>query len=354
MASRRSFLTGLMATGLVPRQTWAEVGNPAYLSAGMTRDGAYVLCGLGADGRLAFTRSLPARGHAAAAHPSRAEVVAFARRPGTFAIVLDCVSGLELARLVAPEGRHFYGHGAFSADGRLLFTTENEFDAARGIVGVWDAARAYRRIGEFPSGGTGPHDIKLMPDGATLVVANGGIETHPETGRAKLNLPSMRSRLSFLRLDGAVVDQVALDGAYRKNSIRHLAVTDEGVVAFAAQWQGDVTDAVPLLGTFKPGVDAAPQLARAPVFREAQAYLGSIAAHRSAIAVTSPRGGLVLEFDARSLALTEKQVIEDVCGIAPMSGGFICTSGTGRVLSGPVRRAETQHDMRWDNHLIAL
>ena len=63
--------------------------------------------------------------------------MAFARRPGTFALVIDCAEGREVARLHTPEGRHFYGHGAFTPDGGLLFTTENAIEdghrAARGL-----------------------------------------------------------------------------------------------------------------------------------------------------------------------------------------------------------------------------
>jgi len=190
MANRRAFLAGMVATGLAPKATWADVGKPAYLSAARRLDGEFVLCGLSDGGRITFEVSFPARGHAAAAHPIRAEAVAFARRPGTFAIVINCASGVHVAQLQAPEGRHFYGHGAFSVDGSKLFTTENDYGAGRGIVGVWDATSGYQRIGEFDSGGVGPHDIKPMPGGDLLVVANGGIETHPETGRTKLNIPT--------------------------------------------------------------------------------------------------------------------------------------------------------------------
>ena len=159
MATRRRFLAGALAAGVMPVRGWATVGNPKFLSAAQRPDGRYALVGLRGDGTAAFEVDLPARGHAAAAHPERAEVVAFARRPGTFALVLDCVDGTVLARLSAPEGRHFYGHGAFTLDGRWLYTTENDFAAARGVIGVWDVTRGYRRVGEFASGGVGPHEI---------------------------------------------------------------------------------------------------------------------------------------------------------------------------------------------------
>lgn len=358
MPSRRSFVAGLLATGLVPRATWAEAGNPAYLSAGLTPEGTYVLCGLGARGRLTFALPLPARGHAAAAHPTAPEAVAFARRPGTFAIVLNCAEGRETARLKAPVGRHFYGHGAFSADGSFLFTTENDFDTGRGMIGMWDARRGYRRISEFPSGGIGPHDVRLMPDGATLVIANGGIETHPDTGRSKLNIPTMRPNLSYLSLEGQMLDQVELDRDLRQNSIRHLAVGRDESVAFAMQWQGDLAAHPPLLGRHKRG--AAPVLATVPDTAQGAmvGYAGSIAIsdQLGRVAITSPRGGMLQTFDLAALTFVDQIAIKDVCGVAAGKDGFFATSGLGMAIEAPTRRgaAQVTHDIKWDNHLVPI
>lgn len=180
MATRRRFLAGALAAGVMPLRGWASVGHPKYLSAARRPDGAYVLVGLRGDGAQAFQIDLPARGHAAAAHPERAEAVAFARRPGTYAVVLDCADGTVLAQLEAPKGRHFYGHGVFSQDGTRLYTTENDFDGAAGVIGVWDAVHDYARLGEFSSGGVGPHEILRLPRLDVFVVANGGIATHPK------------------------------------------------------------------------------------------------------------------------------------------------------------------------------
>ena len=152
MATRRGFLAGLLAAGMAPRATWAGLGSPAFLSAGKAPDGSYLLAGLNAGGEILFRLPLPARGHAAAAHPHRAEAVAFARRPGRFADVIDCRDGGVRTRITPPDGHHFYGHGCFSPDGTRLFTTENDFENARGIIGVWEAsATGYRRIGHFAS-----------------------------------------------------------------------------------------------------------------------------------------------------------------------------------------------------------
>lgn len=358
MPSRRSVLTGIAAACLCPAPTWAEAGSPATLSAGRRRDGRHVLCGLSGTGQILFDCPLPARGHAAAAHPTLAQAVAFARRPGTFAIVLDCMTGEVLARLQSPKARHFYGHGAFSGDGGLLFTTENDYEAGHGVIGVWDARRGYARIGEFSSGGTGPHDIRLMPDGGSLVVANGGIETHPDMGRTKLNIPTMRPNLSYVSLAGDVLEVVELPPDRHKNSIRHLAVAENGTVAFAMQWQGDQGVTPPMLGLHKQGT--APVLARADRAQRAalRGYAGSVALTRDArqVAITSPRGSICQIYTVGTGALLAQHELEDVCGVAPVGDGFQITSGTGELAHLTAERIDrvARHTLQWDNHLVAL
>ena len=113
MTTRRAFITTLLAAGSAPHLGWAEVGNPDYLAAARTPDGAFALFGLTVGGDVTFRIPLPARGRAGAGHPTRAEAVAFARRPGQFALVIDCATGVVLHHLAPPKGRHFNGHGMF-------------------------------------------------------------------------------------------------------------------------------------------------------------------------------------------------------------------------------------------------
>ncbi|WP_224825091.1 DUF1513 domain-containing protein [Cognatishimia sp. MH4019] len=353
MTTRRQVLAGLLATGLTPRPSWADLGGPAFLSAAGLPDGGYALCGISAAHDVLFRLPLPTRGHAAAAHPTRPEAVAFARRPGTFALVIDCRTGDVRATLNAPTGRHFYGHGVFSQDGTRLYTTENDFEAGEGRIGIWDATQNYRRIAEIPSGGIGPHDIKRLPGKDTLVVANGGIETHPDSGRSKLNLPTMRPNLSYID-QGEVSEQIELTADLHKNSIRHLAVSASGEVAFAMQRQGDITD-LPLLALHKRGT--APRLAQATStdWRAMRGYIGSVAFSTSGLqlAVTSPRGGRVQLFDTQTATLQDQVQMADVCGVATTRDGLVVTSGTGaiRFLSG---RTTPVPGLRWDNHLVAI
>jgi hypothetical protein len=55
-------------------------------------------------------------------------------------------------RFHAKPGRHFFGHGVFSADGKLLHQ-EHDYRNAEGIIGVRDATDGYRQIGEFSARG---------------------------------------------------------------------------------------------------------------------------------------------------------------------------------------------------------
>jgi uncharacterized protein len=349
---RRAFLASLAAL-CAPRLTWADVGAPAYLAAGKHGEDFW-LHGLSAAGESLFQIALPGRGHAAAAHPTRAEAVAFARRPGTFALVIDCATGLLQHRLTPPKGMQFNGHGVFSANGGLLLTSEVVADTSEGRIGLWET-QGYTRLTDWPSHGIGPHDIKRLADGR-IVVANGGIRTDP-VDRTKLNLDTMRPNLTLLADDGSLLDQVDLPDM-PQNSIRHLALVGE-TVAFAMQWEGDPAEAVPQLGLWTPG--QRPALCPAP---EAEAYVmqgyaGSIAASGDHILITSPTGGAAMIFasDGHHCATHHRA---DLCGVAARTsgqpGGFTVTDGQGVVWQAddagltPMSVGKTH----WDNHLIAL
>lgn len=352
VATRRHVLAGLIASAM-SRPSWADAGSPAFLSAARLPSGAFALFGLTEAGATVFTIPLPARGHAAAAHPTRAEAVAFARRPGTYALVIACASGTLRARLTPPEGRQFNGHGAYSADGAVLYTSEVVAESSAGIVGLWDTA-GWHRLGEFSSGGVGPHELRRLPGSEVLVVANGGIQTDPQD-RSQLNLETMRSNLSYLSPDGALLEQAELPEELRQNSIRHLALAGDGTVAFAMQWEGDPAEPVPLLGLHRRGEALRLCPPREEDLFAMRGYAGSIARSGGLIALTSPRGGVVQLFTAEG-APVAGHARPDACGVAPVAGGFVVTDGGGAVTRltregfAPLARAAAA----WDNHLVRI
>jgi hypothetical protein len=357
---RRRVLAALAACGLAP--VWAapasaaRPGGVTVLSAARGPDG-FFLAGLTADGAVRFRTPLPGRGHGIAVSPDGAVAVAFARRPGRFAVAVDLADGRVIARFTTPADRHFLGHGAFSSDGRRLYATENDFDGDRGVIGVYAADAGFRRIGESPSGGLGPHEIIALADGRTLAVANGGILTHPDYPRRKLNLATMAPTLAHIDAEsGAVLAAAALPPALHQVSIRHIRQAATGDVWWGGQYEGPAGDAVPLVGTWRPGADSLTPLPDSEGrFRALRQYVGSVCASPDGrrVAVSSPRGGLVLTWNAETREFLGQIPVEDGCGLAADGGGFLISSGTGAVRRGGavVRRFPA---VSWDNHMMAV
>lgn len=238
MSTRRGFLKLLGAAGagaVVPTLSWADLGGPAYLAAAKRPGGDYALFGIDGEGQDVFSVPLPERAHSSALHPTLAQAVVFGRRPGTYAVVLDCATGVARRTLTPPDGVVFCGHGAYDPAGRMLYTSEADVDTGDGLVGIWDSGDGFRRLGAFSSGGIGPHEILMMPDGM-LAVANGALENGPDGRPDPIALSEMEPNLAYLDPKaGDVVQVLELSGPLRRNSIRHLAARADGLLAFAMQ-----------------------------------------------------------------------------------------------------------------------
>lgn len=372
MDMTRRTLLGFGAGGLVflvAPGLWAASNGPRYLGVRRLGNGRsdpfrFVACAADAKGRILREVDLPARGHGFALSPDGKTAVAMARRPGTFAAAFT-IDGDGPARVFhSPVGRHFQGHAVFEPTGRHLFATENDFDNARGCIGVYDAADGFKRVAELPSHGVGCHELVLMPDGQTAAVANGGILTHPDSGRAKLNLGTMRPNLAYVDLQsGKLQDTIEYpDDRRHKLSIRHLAVFDDGRVVFACQDQGPAFDGLQLVGLHRPGSGRIVDLeAPEATTLGLNGYCGSVAVDRGGklAAVSAPRGNRVLFWDTLTGDLAGTVAITDGCGLAPRPAkeSFVLTSGLGAFLVGgpglSSRRAP-EDGAPWDNHLLAV
>lgn len=366
----RRILLGWMAAGLaaplVPRLAHAFCAERLYLSARAGNDGGFHVSGLNGNGKTAFDLPLPDRGHSFAVHPSQPVAVHFARRPGTFAIAIDVAQGRVLHRIASVESRHFYGHGAFSPDGRLLYATENDFAGERGVIGVYDAANGYRRVAELPSHGIGPHELRLLADGTTLVVANGGILTRPDLPRVKLNIPTMSPSLAYIdRRDGRLLAEARLAPSLHQLSIRHLALGRGGMVAAVMQYEGPKGDLVPLVAVHRRGGEMRLFEGPEPVLQSMKGYCGSAAfdSGGTLLGVSSPRGGVLTFWEAATGRHLSSVAFEDGCGLAaaPEPGAFLASSGTGALsridARGGDRRplpASGPAGARWDNHMACV
>ena len=360
LIDRRDFIAGAGAAflaGLAPRAAQAAASADAFFAtAFMDRGGAYGLALLTERGEILHRAALPERGHDACVDPATGRVVVFARQPGTFAAVIDRDMRKPPLTIASVPGRHFFGHGAFSPDGALLYATENDYDAAAGMVGIYDARDGFARIGEFPTHGVGPHEILLLADGRTLAVANGGIETHPDFGRAKLNIATMKPSLVFLdRAGGGLLGRHELPPELHQLSIRHMDEDATGTVWFGCQYEGAASDEPPLVGKARPGGEL--ELVGLPeaVLRGFRNYVGSVAVNRSAgaVAFSSPQGNCLAVLDAATGNLRSVASLREVCGIAPEGGGFLATTGAGEVIL-PDGATDEVAGLVFDNHILRL
>ena len=88
----------------------------------------------------------------------------------------------------------------------------------------------------------------MLMDNDVICVANGGIETHPDYGREKLNLATMQPNIAFIdRLTGDLLSVRELPAKLHQVSLRHLAPDATGRVWVGAQYEGPAADNVPLL-----------------------------------------------------------------------------------------------------------
>lgn len=368
-ANRRQvlgMLAALAGSGVAPGRALAS--GPvatAWLGASADPGGRYRLAGVHPDGTTALDIELPGRGHGIALHPRAATCVLFARRPGTFALAVDLRDGGVASRIASRADRHFYGHGTFSADGRTLFASENDFENGTGVIGVYDPTDRYRRVGELPSHGVGPHDLRLLPGTRTLIVANGGIQTHPDAGRTKLNLQTMQPSLAYVDMDdGRLLGEYRLEPDLHLLSMRHLAVGPDGTVVVAMQFEGPDTRPMPLVCVHRGEERLRLLSAPAPVAGRMRNYAGSTTLDRRGrvAAVSAPRGNLITFWDVaedRFLAETE---VPDGCGVAPdgSPGGFAISSGRTGIWRFDATTGEKERlpslladRLRWDNHLFA-
>ncbi len=362
MWQRRAFLkaagAGFVAALLPGRVEALERADLVFASSIQKRAGGFAAALVNEAGALISTVDLPERGHDITFSPVTGQGVVFARQPGTFAVIFDPVGTAAPQTLTSIEGRHFFGHGAFSPDGGLLYATENDFENARGVIGIYDVSGGFARIGEFDTFGTGPHEMLLMPDGETFVVANGGIETHPDYGRAELNLETMDPSIAFIdRRSGKLVGQLRLQSGLHQLSIRHMAFDHKNRVWFGCQFRGPATDRPQLVGYATRDGDI--RLIELPdaTLGDLRNYIGSVAASADGrlIGVSSPEGNTILAIDPDAANVVAALSMRNACGIAPDGTGLLASSGEGQLtgLAGSPAPLTT-FELNFDNHLRLL
>ncbi len=306
--------------------------------------------------------SIPFRGHDVLLHPLKLNtLLVIGRRPAIQFCEVNIIEQAVSQTVSSDSGLHFYGHACFSHDGKIIFTTENDYEQARGLI-VIRKSDDYKVLSSFDSNGIGPHDIKLLSDSKTLVIANGGIETHPDLLRKKLNINSMKPNLSYFdSTNGDLLEQYTLDN--HLSSIRHLAVSKNDTVVAALQYQGKHSQPVPLVATHKPGQS---KLKYSYVdqknLKRMNYYTASASFNRdgSIYAVTCPKGNLVTFWETQSNSLVSSIDLHKPYGVIfdEQLDAFIISTSKGELHSFNPVNHQMSHlqnsNMSWDNHMISM
>ena len=361
--TRRHWLARVAALGLAAaaRPALARPAADLRLAAAWeTEAGAYQVGVLHRQAsRLAVQAALtvPTRAHGLWVEAGGATLLAAARRPGDWLVRLRIADGQALAWHWMEEGRAFNGHVIASADGRWLYTTETDLENAEGLIGVRDAA-TLEKIDEWRTHGMDPHELLLDADG-TLLVANGGIPTLPETGRLKIGLHRMDASLARLDThDGQLRGQWRV--ADRRLSLRHIAwgrADGRRVLGIALQAEHEdpaARAAAPLFARFDGQA--------LQVFggaRPLAGYAGDIgfAAGRFALSCPRAQGVALWHADGRWAGFVP---LAEACALAPdAQAARLWAGGAGAALSLADESAATPaplpvQGLRLDNHWVML
>ncbi|BFO56575.1 DUF1513 domain-containing protein [Acidovorax sacchari] len=371
--SRRAALRALAGIGLaVPLSgTWNSAsasGTPLRLAAAWQQeDGSYRVglleaqSGPGTALRALHALEIPTRAHGLCPLPD-GSIVAASRRPGDWLLRWWPGTAREPVWQWSDGQRSFNGHVIASPDARLLLSTETEADTGRSLVVLRDAASLEMRA-EWPTQGIDAHELiwdrRVRVDGMpTLIVANGGVPTAPETGRVKRALDTMDS--SIVRLHGGTGETL---GQWRlqdrRLSLRHLAWNPGAdVLGIALQAEHDGMDAragAPVLALFDGKAlrtaDPAPQVLPGGL----RGYGGSIAGLAEGWTVSCPRAQGIAAFDARG-GWQRLIALPEACALA-VRGSGLWAAGVDHTLENAQGAAPLRHphglsltDARVDNH----
>jgi len=331
---------------------------PLLLSARDDADGQHYAVGYRLDGTQVFATRVAQRCHDIINHPEQPIALFVARRPGTESYLIDLRDGRLLQTIASQPNRHFYGHAVIHKDGEWLYATENDTtDPGRGMLGVYrfDGGQLVHS-GEISTHGVGPHQVSWMPDGETLVVANGGIRTEAES-RVEMNLDAMEPSLVLMKRDGSLISKETL--GQQMNSVRHLAIAADGTVVACQQFMGDSHETAELLAIKRPGQPFEAFPVPEHQLQSMAQYTASVAVHSELrlVAMTAPRANRLFIWNLDDATVRLDAPMPDCAGVGAVADGFVVTSGQGRCRLYDCRKEELAGQPMnlpsglWDNHL---
>lgn len=267
--------------------------------------------------RINLAIDLPTRPHGLM-HLQGDNYLVIARRPGDWMMRLNIRTG-ETSRIWQDTDRHLNGHSA--RHGELLYTTETDVLSASGALAVRDA-HTFELLQVWPTLGRDPHEMVVLPNGGLginepfLLVANGGIATHPDMGRTQLNdLPMDSSLVAMHPQTGKILNKWTLNDS--RLSLRHMAVHASAVVGVAMQAHHHsmaLQHSAPVLALLdEKGLRVVDESAGV------KGYAGDIAATPEGFVVSCTKNDSVARFDIQGKLLSIESA-EAACALASRGG----------------------------------
>ena len=236
-------------------------------------------------------------GHGFTPRLDKPHVVLVTEKHGQGCIEIDLSTGKLLRRVSAGAGREFYGHSAFSPDGKLWYCTEaqTENGSYDGVLAVRDASTMELHDKAFPTHGVSPHDCILIDDGATLVITNGGgpVDSVDEPASvAYVNVKTGEARKLLKFKDQKInAGHIAMTS---RGELVCVSAPRDGIPNDSADWRGAITFYHPDTDQFITADD--------PIRAEMKSETLSVAINEKTmiVAATNPAGNLVTFWDFKT------------------------------------------------------
>jgi hypothetical protein len=243
--------------------------------------------------KITFSQNIEFLGHGLSRNPVKPDSGVAFEKHGPGCAQIDLKTGNMLKKIHVTAGRQFYGHGAFSPDGKTLYSAETEVEnlSYKGVVGVRDG-ESFEYKHDFPTYGLAPHDCHLVDDGETLVFTNGGgafgtkdfgcvtyvdVKTKAHKKTVKISDPELNAgHMTFLSNGDFVVVSAPRKSLNKRNA--------PGNISFYDRATGQL------------------RIADDPIRRKMLLETLSIAVHEPSgiVAATNPSGNIVTFWDFKS------------------------------------------------------
>ena len=281
--------------------------------------------------------------HGVVPDPTQPRRLVLFEKIGKGACEVDLIDRQVVRKVETVKERLFYGHGAFTPDGKTLFATETEVDADfKGMIAVRDA-RTFQILDAMPTYGAAPHDCQLIDGGKTLVVTNGGApmdkEPRPSVTYVELSSKKLLAKLEF---------ETPLINA------GHLALTAGGDMAVVSAPREGLTDLVNRVGGVSlRRADEPLRTMQVPrdVTEKFRGEVLSVCIHEATgvAACTCPLGNLVTFWDLKDLKLIKSVEYRRPRGVALTldRAHFVVSFGEGEIAMISVEKLEPEPALRY-------